>query len=224
MPIHYQREIDRLRRSIFTLSTIVEGNLQKSIQSMQERDPKLARQVVELDQRVDEMEIDVEEECLKILALHQPVAGDLRALVTMLKINNDLERIGDRARDIAQHVILLCDRPPIEVNFDWADMASKSQIIVQKSMDAVVNTDTTKAFAVCALEDEIDVLCQHACDIIMEQLRQSNEHVDSLLDYWSIAQFLESIADHAKKIAEDVIYTATGTIVRHQTVVDPSEA
>ncbi len=216
MALHVQKEINKLKNAILDLSTMVEDGFQKAIRSMENRDVALAQKVMENDIKIDQTEIDVEEECLKILALHQPVATDLRFIVSVLKINNDLELIGDLAANLAERVISLSARPENGVPFDFAGMAHKVQGMVKNSLDAMVNLDTQRARLVCAQEDEVDTMCDEAYELLREAISRKPEHLDNFLDLLSVSSYLERIADHAKKIAEDVIYTVEGEIVRHR--------
>ena len=219
MPIHFDRfdrETNKLSQIILSLSAIVQKNLEEAIKSLEAGDPKLAREVIESDRRVDQMEIDVEEECLKILALYQPVAGDLRLVVSLLKSNNDLERIGDLSRDIAHSVLSLCGRPAVVLEFDWKGMTERVQWIVKNSLESLINLDVKLAYEVGKAEEEIDGLHETVCARIRETLEQESNHAESLLALWTIAAYLENIADHAKKIAEGVIYNVSGEIVRHK--------
>ncbi len=216
MPIQFDRETNKLIQIILSLSAIVQNNLEEAIKSLETGDPKLAREVIASDRRVDQMEIDVEEECLKILALYQPVAGDLRHVVSLLKSNNDLERIGDLSRDIAKSVLSLRDRPAVVLAFDWKGMTERVQWIVKNSLDSLINLDVKLAYEVGKAEEEIDGMHETACARIRETLEQESNHAESLLALWTIAAHLENIADHAKKIAEGVIYNVSGEIVRHK--------
>ncbi len=219
MPIHFDRfdrETNKLSQIILSLSAIVQNNLEEAIRSLEAGDPKLAREVIESDRRVDQMEVDVEEECLKILALYQPVAGDLRLVVSLLKSNNDLERIGDLSRDIANSVLSLRDRPAVVLEFDWKGMTERVRWIVKNSLESLINLDVKLAYEVGKAEEEIDGMHETACARIRETLEHESNHAESLLALWTIAAHLENIADHAKKIAEGVIYNVSGKIVRHK--------
>ena len=219
MPIHFDRfdrETNKLSQLILSLSAIVQKNLQEAIQSLEARDRNLAQRVIETDHRVDQIEIDVEEECLKILALYQPVSGDLRLIISLLKSDNDLERIGDLSRDIAQSVLSLCERPEVVLEFDWKGMTERVQWTVKNGLESLINLDVKLANEVGKAEEEIDGMHETVCAQIQQTLEQKPEHTESLLALWTIAGHLENIADHAKKIAEDAIYNASGKIVRHK--------
>ncbi|MCU0611243.1 MAG: phosphate signaling complex protein PhoU [Candidatus Eisenbacteria bacterium] len=196
MGMHLQREIELLKKQITALSTVVEESVRKAVRSIENRDAALAEAVIKGDSAIDEQEVRVEEECLKILALHQPVAIDLRFIIAALKINNDLERMGDLAVNIAERTVFLCQREPIQAPFAFDDMWGKTLVMLRESLDALFEMDTGLARKVLASDDEVD-----------EINRQM---------YRKIGRHLERIADAATNIAEDVIYMMEGTIVRHR--------
>jgi phosphate transport system protein len=176
----------------------------------------LARRVIEGDATIDEMEIDVEEECLKVLALHQPVAGDLRFIVAVLKINNDLERIADLAVNIAERAINLASKPPVAIPFDLFGMAHSASSMLKNSLNAMINLDSELASQVCVLDDEVDAANREAFGRIQDEILQSPQLIDPLIQLLSVSRHIERIADLATNIAEDVIYMARGQIVRHR--------
>src|ERR1044071_4861562 len=134
MTKHLDRQIDNLKQKILFVGSLVEEAIAKAISALVNRDPQLAKSVVTADGEIDRMEVDVEEECLKILALYQPVAADLRIVVAVLKINNDLERLGDLAEHVAKKVVFLAQRPPLDVRIDFRGMAAKAQSMVKRSL------------------------------------------------------------------------------------------
>ncbi len=212
---HLRREIDRLKRKLLALSAYVEESVQRAVKSVSERDEKLAQRVIETDFEIDEMEVDVEEDCLKILALYQPVAIDLRFIIAVLKINNDLERIGDLAVNIAERAVSLSKQARIDSPFDFQTMAERVQKMLQKALDALVNGDEKLAREVLVSDDEIDEMNRQMYDSIKLGIRQSPENVDTLIQVLAISRNLERIADHTSNIAEDVIYMVDGDIIRH---------
>jgi phosphate transport system protein len=215
MPIHLQREIERLKKLVLSLSAIVEKSLRLAVKSIATRDTALANQVVQGDLEIDQEEIDVEEECLKILALHQPVAVDLRYIVAVLKLNNDLERIGDLAVNIAERALILNAHPRIDVPFDFPGIAEKTQTMLRSSLDALVHMNPKLARQVCALDDEVDAINRQMYDQVKAAILAHPENVDSLIALLSVSRYLERIADHATNIAEDVLYMTEGHIARH---------
>jgi len=213
--LHFAREVDRLRSLLLSLSAAVEDNLRKSVESVMQRDQALATQVIDRDHEIDMLEVDVEEECLKILALHQPVANDLRFIIAALKINNDLERIGDLAVNIAERTIFLSTLSMPETSFNFPGMAQKAQAMVQNSLDALLNQDLDLAESVRAADDEVDEINRAMYEQIKEDIRREPDRINALIHLLSISRHLERVADHATNIAEDVIYMINGEIVRH---------
>lgn len=217
MSTHLKKEIDSLKKELLTLCGMVEDRLWEAVKSIKNRDVHLAKKVVDSDFEIDQMEIKVEEDCLKILALHQPVAIDLRFIITALKINNDLERIGDLAVNIAERSLFLSSQKSTGTLFDFETMAEKTQAMVKKSIDALVNIDCDLANEVCLADDEVDTINRQMYDLVKKQVKQTPEDIETLIHQLSVSRHLERIADHATNIAEDVIYMAKGEIVRHKT-------
>jgi phosphate transport system protein len=216
MAKHLQRDLDKLQRDLLTLAGEVEEAIGRSIRSLQERDADLAREVIAGDSRIDEEENLVEEECLKILALHQPVAVDLRRIVVALKINTDLERMGDLAEDIAERALHLTGLPPVHVSAQLQRMTDLSTTMVQQSLDAFVNLDARQARRVIRLDDEVDRLNSEIIADLIASMEEYPATVEQGLSLFSAIRHLERIADHATNIAEDVVYLVEGEIVRHR--------
>ncbi|MBN1782890.1 phosphate signaling complex protein PhoU [bacterium] len=217
MSVRLHHEMDQLKKSILTLGAAVEEALHLAVKSLQERDEKTAQKVIDSDQEIDDMEVDLEEECLKLLALHQPVATDLRFIVAVLKINNDLERIGDLAVNIAERARFLAFQPPVNVPLDFGSMAELVQRMLKKSLDALVNMDPKLACEVIDADDEIDEMNRNMYQLIQEAVTQNPERIERLIHLLSTSRHLERIADQTTNIAEDVIYMIEGKIVRHKT-------
>ena len=215
MPIHLHREIEQLKKKALHLGAVVEENVFRAVRSIEARDVKLAEKVIEVDNEIDRMEVEVEEDCLKILALNQPVANDLRFIVAMLKLDNDLERIGDLAVNIAERAIYLANNPPTELSFEYHEMAVKTEEMLRKSLDSLVNMNVELAREVCGDDDEVDEIERQIVLQVQEEVKKNPEQVDRLLHHMFVARHLERIADHATNIAEDVIYMVRGEIVRH---------
>jgi phosphate transport system protein len=216
MSLHLQREIGLLKKRVLSLCALVESQVEKAVRAVVQRDELLASEVRHTDDEIDQREIEVEEECLKILALHQPVAVDLRMIIAVLKINNDLERMGDLAVNIARKARALAADAPLEVRFDIAQMCAKSQLMVHDSIDALVNLDTQLAQSVCDRDDEIDRMKSEGRLEIEQAIRRDPGRTDPYLRLLGALRNLERIADCATNIAEDVIYVAEGKIVRHR--------
>ncbi len=215
MSVHLQREIEQVKKSILALSAIVEDQVQMAVRALLDRDTNLARQVEDRDNDIDRREVEVEEECLKILALHQPVAVDLRFIVAAMKINNDLERIGDLAVNIARKAASFAEETQMPMPFDIAGMWDKTQSMLRDSIDAMVNMDGALAAEVCRRDDEVDRIKYEIRVGVEEQIRREPENVRPLMRLLAVSRNLERIADCATNIAEDVIYMSEGRIIRH---------
>ena len=215
MSVHLQREIERVKKSILALGAIVEDQVQAAVRALLDRDAEAAEKVEQRDHDIDHREVEIEEECLKILALHQPVAVDLRFIVAAMKINNDLERIGDLAVNIARKAVAFADEPPVDVAFDIGGMWERTQAMLRDSIDAMVNMDGALAAAVCVRDDEVDRIKHDIRTAAEERIRREPEKVRPLLRLLAVSRNLERIADCATNIAEDVIYMSEGRIIRH---------
>jgi phosphate transport system protein len=212
---HLDREIDNLKKKLLTLSALVEENARRALLAVESGDVSLAVTAIESDFQIDLMEVEIEEDCLKTLALYQPVAVDLRFLVAAVKINATLERIGDVAVNIAERAVAMAEGERPAVAFDVAGMADKAQAMISQSLDALVNGDTLTARGVLAADDEVDDLDAVFCDLLLAEIREHPSQVDGLLALQQVSRFIERLADHATSIAEDVIYMVEGEIPRH---------
>ena len=218
MSQHLQREVDGLKKKLLGLAATVEESLLRAVLSLEKKDMEMAQRVLSEDVKVDNAEIDVEEDCLKILALHQPVAVDLRVIIAALKINNDLERIGDLAVNIAERSLALAAKPDFELFSDIQDMCGKSVRMLKLCLDSFIALDWKQALAVCAADDEVDRAYRDMHEKIKTGIASAPQKIDEYLQMLSISRHLERIADHATNIAEDVIYMIKGDIVRHRAV------
>lgn len=212
---HLEKEIEKLKRKALSLSALVEESVHRAITSVETADVHLADQVIASDTHIDEMEVDVEEECLKILALHQPVAVDLRYIVGVLKLNNDLERIADLAVNMAEQARPLAAAGARGLPSKIREMSRAVESMLRNSLDALVNLDPGTAWGVCAADDSVDNLHRETYSTITSELKHDPMKADVLIHYLSVSRYLERIADHATNIAEDVIYLVDGDIVRH---------
>jgi phosphate transport system protein len=215
MPKHLERDLEDLHRDILELADAVQQAICKSIRALQERDADLAHQVMAGDDPIDRQENRIEEECLKMLTLHQPVAVDLRRITAVLKINTDLERMADLAVDIAERALRLTELPPIPIPEKLQRMTDLTTGMVRQSLEAFINLDTHEARLVCRSDDEVDRHNAQIIDELIRTMRSSPDLIESALSLFSATRHLERIADHATNIAEDVIYLVEGEIVRH---------
>ncbi len=222
--LHYwQREIENLKKLILSLGAIVEEQIQRSMLAVERRDTELADEVIARDREVDSLEILIEEECLKILALYQPVAKELRFVVAVLKMNNDLERMGDLASNIAKRARYLSKKEKIDLITEFTNIGDKVQLMVKKSLDALVNTDVTLAREVISADDEVDKLTKQMLKRTINAIEKDPDRAKDYFSVRSISKNLERIADSATNIAEDVVYLCSGEIIRHQSDDFPPE-
>ena len=215
MSIHLNRDLENVQRRVLSLASAVEQIVEKSIRALFERDAELARTLMESDTPIDLEENFIEEECLKILALHQPVAVDLRRVATSVKINNDLERMADLAVNIAERALALANGPEVPVPATFRQMTDLTNTMVRDSLDAFLKLDVALAKRVCRLDDEVDRYNMTIIDQVNKFMKQSPSNVEPGLHLFSAAKQLERIADHATNIAEDVVYLVDGRIIRH---------
>lgn len=217
MSLHLQRQIGSLKKMILALGAKVEEAVAASIQAVHERDPELAQRVIDGDRDIDLAELDIEEECLHTLALHQPVAMDLRYVISVLKINAELERIGDLAVNIAEQAAFLAQRAALQqAPFDLPGMGRLVREMVQHALDALVNIDPDLATRVCRRDDDVDGIHKDMYRKVEKSIRTDPEMVQAYIHMLSVSRALERMADHAVNIAEDVVYMAKGDILRHQ--------
>lgn len=216
MAIHMLRDLERLRRDILLLGGLVEDATQKAVLTVLERRDDLALGVIEGDHEVDDREVRLEEECLKVLALHQPVANDLRFILAVLKVNNDLERMGDLAGNIAKRGRDLAAVEPVALPAELREMADIVLQMQRGGLNAVVQADTKLARRVLVEDEKVDAFHKQIYTDIAERIRREPERVDVLIQLLSVSRYLERIADLATNIAEDVVFLVEGEVIRHQ--------
>src|SRR5262245_43999170 len=216
MPKHLHRDLDDLQHDLMALASLVEGAIHKAIRALKERNAKLAHEVINGDPQIDTEENHLDEECLKILALHQPVAIDLRRIAAAMMINVDLERMGDLAEEIAERAIHLASPPFMPIPEKLQRMTDLTTHMVRQCLDAFVNLDTVQAQAVMRMDDEVDRYNVEIIQEIVQAMKASPALTDAGLSMFSAVRHLERIADHATNIAEDVVYLVDGEIVRHR--------
>jgi phosphate transport system protein len=216
MTKHLQRDLEAVYNDVLSLSAMVEEMIDHAAMALIERRYDLAAKVITSDEAVDAREVRIEEECLKILALHQPVAIDLRRIASVMKINNDLERIADLAVNIAERSLSLDEFPQFPVPTKLSQMVSLATQMVRDSLDAFVNLDTLAARRIMRLDDSIDALNVEVIDELQSLIQKQPDMVVPALHCFSASRHIERIGDHATNIAEDVIYLVAGDIVRHK--------
>jgi phosphate transport system protein len=217
VPKHLDHEIARLKKQILSLAADVEEAVVKSVEAINSRDARVGAQVVDFDTHIDAVEVEVEEECLKLLALYQPVTQDLRFIVACIRLNSDLERIGDLAVNIAERAVYLSSvAEPSEKPLDVGAMGRLVRSMLSGALNALVNLDATLARKVCAMDDEADAMHRGTFARVEDAVRRHPAEFATMTHYLSVSRYLERIADHATNIAEDVIYMVEGAIVRHR--------
>ena len=215
MSLHFIREMKRLNKHLIALSDTVEKQVGRSFNAITEFDQASARKVIDKDSRVDRAEIEMEEDCLKLLALHQPVANDLRVIIAVLKMNSDLERIGDHAVIIAEEAVNLNSLPSIAIPDQLFELSTQSRMMLKKSMLSFVESDLHVAKNVLEMGQGIRELAEKIYREQVELIKASPEETEQRLSVLKVARQLQRIADHATNIAEDIIFLMDGDIIRH---------
>lgn len=215
MSKHLMRDLEMLKKEILTMGAMVEESMNRSLQSLTERRFDLAEEVILGDREIDLKEIQIEEECLKVLALHQPVAADLRFIIVVLKVNNDLERIGDLAQNIAERAAYLSRNEPIDLPDDFPQMIEKVRGMVSRSLDSLVNRDTKTARQVVHDDTEVDEAHRRMYEALQARMCDNPSSVQRAVNTLSVSKNLERIADYATNIAEDVVFMVDGEMIRH---------
>ncbi|MFQ5700228.1 MAG: phosphate signaling complex protein PhoU [Acidobacteriota bacterium] len=216
MSIHLQRDMEHLKKAILSLGSMVEEATNKSILALVDRRPDLSQEVINGDAHIDREEVEIEEDCLKILALHQPVAADLRFIIGVLKVNNDLERMGDLCLNIAERAAYLCSHEPLVPTVEFSSMAKHTLTMLRRSLDALIGRNTVLAREVLAMDDRIDEANRRMFARLQDLMRQDPELIDRCVQLISVSRYLERIADLTTNIAEDVVFMIDGELIRHQ--------
>ena len=215
MTLHFLREMDRLNGRLIDVGNKIEAQVSMAFKSVIQLDEAAARRVIRGDVEVDNDEIQLEEECLKLLALYQPVAGDLRFIVSVLKINTDLERVGDHAKNIAETAVKLSTGPAMEIPENMHAIYRQARLMLRKALLAFVEADSELAKKVLKMDDEVDDMCSAELPRQIELIKKNPEDTGQRLMLLSVCRQLERIGDHASNISEDVVYMLSGDIIRH---------
>jgi phosphate transport system protein len=215
MPRHFHEELEALKQILLAMGGLVEDQMRHVVQALVDRNDALASEVIERDRQVNAYEVEVDAQCVELLALHQPAAGDLRFITTAMKIVTDLERIGDQAVNIAQRVIELNREPQLKPYIDLPRMAARAQAMVKESLDAFVARDTELARRVRAEDDEVDALKEQIFRELLTFMMEDPRSIPRAIRLILISRCMERVADHATNIAEMVIYLVEGKMVRH---------
>ncbi|MFO0923252.1 MAG: phosphate signaling complex protein PhoU [Pirellulales bacterium] len=224
MSRHLVQDLDDCYHRLLGLSGKVEEMIAMSVQALVFRQRGLAGLVIGKDSEIDQLEVRIEEECLKMLAMHQPVAADLRRIATMMKVNNDLERMADLAVNIAERALSLQSLPEFPIPKQISDMVEMTTSMVRHSLDAFVNLDVDLAYLVINQDDAMDAMNVRVIAELTELMARDPQWISSALHCFSAARHLERIADHATNIASDLIYMVSGDIIRHRKNDGPLQA
>jgi len=216
MTKHLARELDDLHHDILSMCAMVEEMVHQAVAELAEPDHEKARTMSVKDDEIDQWDVRIEEECLKILAMHQPVATDLRRITSVFKISNELERVADLAVHIAERACGLVTWPEVYAPANLKEMAAIAGEMLRNSIDAYVDLDTGLARRVCARDEVVDRLNREIIGEILTRMKETPAHVEPLLHLFSVSRHVERVADHATNIAEDVVYLVEGEIIRHR--------
>lgn len=216
MAIHLHRDLDKLKKDILLLGTMVEEATHRAVLALMDRRADLAKEVQQGDKEVDAREIRIEEDCLKILALHQPVANDLRFVIAVMKVNNDLERVGDLAGNLAGRAIYLAGRPPIDIPDGIRELSEAVPRMLRESLDALIQQDTDLARRILIEDERVDQLHKDLYTLFEDRMEETPDRISELIQLLSVSRYLERIADLATNIAEDVVFLRDGEVVRHR--------
>ncbi len=215
MQRHFHEELETLKQTLLAMGGLVEDQIRRVLRALVERDSDLAQEVIERDREVNSYDVEVDEKCVELLALHQPTAGDLRFITTAMKIVTDLERIGDQAVNIGQRVLELNREPQLKPYIDLPRMAEQAQRMVKESLDAFVARDTELARQVCGEDDAVDALKEQVFRELLTFMMEDPKTIPRAIRLILISRFLERVADHATNIAEMVIFMVESKMVRH---------
>ncbi|MCA8983249.1 MAG: phosphate signaling complex protein PhoU [Planctomycetaceae bacterium] len=216
MSVHLIRDLDNLHRSLMSMCTMVEELIHSAVAMLSAPNPAKARELAEQDRAIDDYDVSIEEECLKILALHQPVATDLRRITAVMKISGELERVADLAVHIAERSAGLIDGTNLPIPSKVHEMAEHAVTMLHESIDAYVNLDTSLARQVCRQDEIVDDLNRQIIDTLTQLMTRTPALITPCLHLFSASRHIERVADHATNISEDVIYLVEGEIVRHR--------
>jgi len=219
---HFEEELDDLRKLLLQMSGLVESAIYRSVHSLVERDEQLAQQVLNNESRINQMEIDIDDLAIRLLALEQPVAKDLRFLMSAIKINNDLERMGDLAVNIVERALDLFHEPAVSASVDIPQMSTLVESMVRKALDSFVRKESDLARSVLTSDDEVDDWCGTIYRQMIRYMQENPGMIPQCVSMMFVARNLERIADHATNIAEDVLFLIEGIDVRHHAEAQPA--
>ena len=215
METHFQQELNKLKGSLLQMAGLAERSISNAVEALVKRDTPLAEKTIAEDEKINQMELRVDDMCLKLLALHQPMAADLRFITSAMRINTELERIGDQATNIAERVISLNQEPQLKPYIDIPRMAEITQSMVKDVLDAFVNGDAQLARSVCERDDQVDGLNDQVFRELLTYMMSDSKTITRAVHLIIVSRCLERIADHATNIAEGVIFMVKALVIKH---------
>lgn len=215
MASYFDEELRSLKNEVLNMAAMVEESITKSLEALKKRDLKLAEEIREIDKKIDKMEITIEEKCIELIARHQPVGSDLRLLIGVIKMNNDLERMGDHAVNIADSVNFLVNQPRVKPVSNIWTMAKIVNEMLKESVESFIENDAVRAQKVCERDSTVDEMRNEVIRIMLTYMLEEPEKISSAIQYFLVAKNLERIADLSTNICEDTIYISQARIIKH---------
>lgn len=216
MSLHLSRDLEKLKKEVLKLGNLVETAINNAILALNNREAAYVDEVLKHENMINDMEVKIEEDCLKILALHQPVAVDLRFIVVVLKVNNDLERMGDFASNIAKRARELMQEDPLPTLPEFVnELPDLVRTMVRKSLDALVKLDMNLAKEVIEMDDKVDQINRDMYAVVKKEIAKNPHNTETAINVLSCSRYMERIADLSTNIAEDVIFMVEGKVIRH---------
>ena len=224
MSKHLEKDVNQVRNRILDLGEMVADSIETASAMIQNYDLALVNQVYEVEHLIDKVEVEIEEECLKVLALHQPVSENLRFLIVVLKVNNDLERMGDQLKNIAERIEYISDKDRVVADLNLHSMAELCSKMVKESIVALTQQDAKRARTVLKLDDELDIMHAATYKTLTKVMLDKSESIRAALSLLTVSSNLERIGDLATNIAEEIISMEEGEIVRHKNLTEVPES
>ncbi len=223
METYFQQELNKLKEQILKMGGLAEQAINNAVEALVKRDTALAEKTIREDGRINEMEIVIDEQCLRLLALHQPMAADLRFITSAMRINYELERIGDQAVNIAERVMILNQEPQLKPYIDIPRMTEITKKMVKDVLDAFVNRDPVLARNVCERDDQVDALNDQVFRELLTYMMSDPKTITRAVNLIIVSRCLERIADHTTNIAEGIIFMVKALVIKHRADTKPEE-
>ncbi len=220
MTKHLERDLAHVKQLVLAMGGLVEQSLEQATVALVRNDENYARRALAADREIDRKELEIDEECLKVLALHQPVAGDLCFITATMKITNDLERIGDLAGSLAERALYLLNRPPLDERLAFEEMVAHTRQMLRDGLDALISENSELAREVCTRDDKVDDFNRQHFEVLQERMKRDPGSVEAAVALLSASRHIERIADLATNIAEDVVFLVEAEDIRHPSLAD----